>query len=75
MLAIVWLALGRADAGLLRLLAGDKGFVSASETWDRAARCWRAAQPASGVDTGRAKVANILGHNPPKRSARMLVII
>ena len=65
MLAIVWLALGRADAGLLRLLARHKGLVSASETQDHTPRCWRAAEPASGVGTGRAKTANILGHDLP----------
>ena len=75
MLAIVWLALGRADAGLLRLLARSKGLVSTLATQEHAPGCWRAAEPASGVGTGRAKTANILGHNPPKRSARILATI
>ena len=65
MLAIVWLALGRADAGLLRLLAGDKGLISAPEAQGHAPGCWRAAEPASGVGTGRAKTANIREENPP----------
>ena len=65
MLAIVWLALGRADAGLLRLLAGDKGLVSALGTQYHATRCWRAAEPASGVGTGRGKTANIREVKPP----------
>ena len=65
MLAIVWLALGRADAGLRRLLARYKGLVSTPEAQDHATRCWRGAEPASGVGTGRVKMANFLGHNPP----------
>ena len=48
LLAIVWLALGRADARLLRLLARDKVLDSAPETQDHVPRCWRATQPARG---------------------------
>ena len=68
MLAIVWLALGRADASCVRLLAGDKGLVSALATQDHAPGCWRAAEPASGVGSGRAKTANIREENPPNHS-------
>ena len=75
MLAIVWLALGRANAGLLRLLARDKGLNSTTEAQDHVPRCWRAAQPARGVGTGRAKTANILGHNPPNAASAMLATI
>ena len=66
MLAIVWLALGLADARRLRLLARHKWLFSTPETQEHAPMFWRAAGPARGVVTGRAQMANCLGHDPPK---------
>ena len=65
MLAIVWLALGRADAGILRRLTKPNGHVSAPETQEHTPRRWRAAQRARNAGTPRAKTANFPSRNQP----------